>query len=76
MPWNGMEFNSIEEAYYFYSRYAKVRGFGTRKKASHYSRKISGIYKKSFVCIISEREKWEDIKRRAKYSRANTKGRR
>lgn len=48
MPWKGMEFNSIKEAYHFYSRYVKVRGFGTRKSI-HYFRKTNGIYRKLFV---------------------------
>lgn len=42
----GMEFNFIEETYYFYNTYAKVKGFEIRKSMSYYDRKTN----KLFVC--------------------------
>ena len=37
-PLNGMEFNSHEEEYSFYTKYAKKVGFGVPKIASLYSK--------------------------------------
>lgn len=45
-----MKFNSIEKAFFFYNRYVKVKGFGTRKSTSYYDIKTYNAYKKLFVC--------------------------
>lgn len=56
-----MEFNSIEEAYFFYNRYDKVRGFRTRKSTSHFSR-TNTMYKKLFVCEKQGTKKTNDLR--------------
>ncbi|KAF4404063.1 hypothetical protein G4B88_014519 [Cannabis sativa] len=52
-PCNGMEFNSHEEAYEFYLKYAKIIGFGILRKSSRRSKISNEFLDVKFVCTRS-----------------------
>lgn len=81
MPREGMEFNSSDEAYNFYNAYGLLRGFGTRKASSVYSKGSNILYKRIFVCekegtkrLDDPREAGKNVKRRPD-TRENCKAR-
>ncbi|KAK9287909.1 hypothetical protein L1049_016353 [Liquidambar formosana] len=49
-PYNGMEFDSHEEAYSFYLKYAKFVGFAVLKKASRWSKISNKLIDVKFSC--------------------------
>lgn len=40
----------MAEAYDFYDKYAKTRGFGIPRNSSSYSRKLNAVCRKVYVC--------------------------
>ncbi|KAF4347882.1 hypothetical protein G4B88_001052 [Cannabis sativa] len=52
-PCNGMEFNSHEEAYEFYLKYAKIIGFGILRRSSRRSKISNEFIDVKFVCTRS-----------------------
>ena len=46
----GLEFNSLEEAYLFWTDYGGMKGFGVRKKNSSKSKKDGSITHYKYVC--------------------------
>ena len=46
----GLEFNSLEEAYLFWTDYGGMKGFGVRKKNSSKSKKDGSITYYKYVC--------------------------
>nr|DAD18441.1 TPA_asm: hypothetical protein HUJ06_019904 [Nelumbo nucifera] len=51
-PCVGMEFESEEEAYYFYNQYAREIGFSTRRSSTQKSRRTGDLIARSFCCSL------------------------
>lgn len=49
-PIIGRVFSTPEDAYIFYNSYAKLKGFGVRRRNSNRSQKTNELYKCKFVC--------------------------
>ncbi|OMP04680.1 hypothetical protein CCACVL1_02146 [Corchorus capsularis] len=49
-PYNGMEFESLEEGLEYYTKYAKHKGFGIRRSRVTKSRRTQVIIGQEFVC--------------------------
>lgn len=63
-PCKGMEFSNMAEAYDFYYRYAKARGFGIQRDSSSYSRKLNVVCRKVYVCDKEGAKRTYDAKQK------------
>ncbi|KAG9458051.1 hypothetical protein H6P81_002559 [Aristolochia fimbriata] len=70
-PRVGQEFQSLDEAYEFYNKYARMRGFSVRKVTL--VRKLDKLVFQSFVCSKEGTKKYDKRRENVKTPRAETR---